>query len=330
MSCGSSMSPRGRSASRPTRGRCSAAPRSACRRRSVRAASAVARAARGSAVGYATDTAVELASFALSGRLFTAELRAGTARELRVPGPVIDPRPSPDGRLVAYVRGGALRVVGTSGGRRPGARGAGVRCGLGTSPMDWPSWSGRGDGAFARFLVVSGRGPAAGRAGRRRARAALVDFRSRTTGTRSATGRLPGRRNGQCRHKALRGGPRRGAGTEVVWDRARYRVPGACALVSGRRATDSGAGAGPAQSAVLAVDPDTGATRMVHADEDRQWLDLFPACRAGARRDSSSGSPTRAGRGSWPSVNARSRDRRWSARGAGRLGRRRPDRGVGR
>ncbi|PZG72302.1 S9 family peptidase, partial [Streptomyces sp. NTH33] len=39
-------------------------------------------------VGYATDTAVELASFALSGRLFTAELRAGTARELPVPGPV--------------------------------------------------------------------------------------------------------------------------------------------------------------------------------------------------------------------------------------------------
>lgn len=66
-------------------------------------------------VGYATDTAVELASFALSGRLFTAELRAGTARELRVPGPVIDPRPSPDGRLVAYVRGGALRVVGAEG-----------------------------------------------------------------------------------------------------------------------------------------------------------------------------------------------------------------------
>src|SRR5690606_2754668 len=53
-------------------------------------------------VGYATDAAVELASFALSGRLFTAELRAGTTRELPVPGPVIDPRPSPDGRHVAY------------------------------------------------------------------------------------------------------------------------------------------------------------------------------------------------------------------------------------
>src|SRR5690242_15236477 len=66
-------------------------------------------------VGYATDEAVELASFALSGRLFTAELRAGTAREISVPGPVIDPRPSPDGRLVAYVAGGALRVVGAEG-----------------------------------------------------------------------------------------------------------------------------------------------------------------------------------------------------------------------
>ncbi|GAA3219971.1 hypothetical protein GCM10020256_25520 [Streptomyces thermocoprophilus] len=67
-------------------------------------------------VGYATDAAVELASFALSGRLFTAELRAGTARELPVAGPVVDPRPSPDGRHVAYVARGALRVVGAEGG----------------------------------------------------------------------------------------------------------------------------------------------------------------------------------------------------------------------
>ncbi|MEU6483141.1 prolyl oligopeptidase family serine peptidase [Streptomyces sp. NPDC046887] len=70
----------------------------------------------GGIVGYAVDGAVELAAFTLSGRLFTAELRAGTARELAVPGPVIDPRPSPDGRLVAYTAGGALRVVGADGG----------------------------------------------------------------------------------------------------------------------------------------------------------------------------------------------------------------------
>lgn len=69
----------------------------------------------GGVVAYAVDGAVELAVFALSGRLFAAELRAGTARELPVPGPVIDPRPSPDGRLVAYVAEGALRVVAADG-----------------------------------------------------------------------------------------------------------------------------------------------------------------------------------------------------------------------
>src|SRR4051812_45520482 len=37
-------------------------------------------------VGYATDASVELAAFALYGRLFTAELRAGTTSELPVPG----------------------------------------------------------------------------------------------------------------------------------------------------------------------------------------------------------------------------------------------------
>ncbi len=55
--------------------------------------------------------AVELAAFALSGRLFVAELRAGTTRELSPAaghGPVVDPRPSPDGRHVAYAAGGAL------------------------------------------------------------------------------------------------------------------------------------------------------------------------------------------------------------------------------
>jgi dipeptidyl-peptidase 4 len=66
-------------------------------------------------VGYAVDSAVELAAFALSGRLFTAELRAGTTRELNVPGPVVDPRPSPDGRLVAYVADCALRVAAADG-----------------------------------------------------------------------------------------------------------------------------------------------------------------------------------------------------------------------
>lgn len=64
----------------------------------------------GGVVGYATDSAVEKAVFALSGELHLAELKAGTVRSLVTPGSVIDPRLSPDGGQVAYVTGGALRV----------------------------------------------------------------------------------------------------------------------------------------------------------------------------------------------------------------------------
>ena len=68
-------------------------------------------------VGYATDGDVTLAAFALSGRLFTAGLLpGGTARELPAVGPVLDPRPSPDGGHIAYATtGGELRVVAADG-----------------------------------------------------------------------------------------------------------------------------------------------------------------------------------------------------------------------
>ncbi len=51
--------------------------------------------------------------FALSSRLFVADLVAGGARELPAAGPVIDPRLSPDGTQVAYVANGGLHVVST-------------------------------------------------------------------------------------------------------------------------------------------------------------------------------------------------------------------------
>jgi dipeptidyl-peptidase 4 len=62
---------------------------------------------------YATDCDVRVGAFAVDGRLFVVDLRdeRDQPRELAVAGPVIDPRPSPDGRHVAYVAGGALRVV---------------------------------------------------------------------------------------------------------------------------------------------------------------------------------------------------------------------------
>ncbi|MEU9285245.1 prolyl oligopeptidase family serine peptidase [Streptomyces sp. NPDC048275] len=227
-------------------------------------------------VGYATDTAVELASFALSGRLFTAELRAGTAREIRVPGPVIDPRPSPDGRLVAYVRGGALRVVGAEGEDdrvlaepEPAAGPATVSYGLaefiaaeemGRSRGFW--WSPEGD----RLLV---------------ARVDDTPVRRWWISDPSQPERAPqqvaypvaGTDNADVRLFVI---TLDGVRTEVAWDRARYpylahvhwSAAGAPLILVQARDQRS--------QLFLAVDPDTGTTRMVHADEDPQWLDLFP------------------------------------------------------
>ncbi|MFJ9962179.1 S9 family peptidase [Streptomyces avermitilis] len=227
-------------------------------------------------VAYATDTALELASFALSGRLFTAELRAGTARELRVPGPVIDPRPAPDGRHIAYVAGGALRVVGAEGeGDRalaepePAADAATVSYGLaefiaaeemGRSRGFW--WSPDSD----RLLV---------------ARVDDAPVRRWWISDPAHPEREPqrvaypaaGTDNADVRLFVI---GLDGARTEVVWDRARYpylahvhwSAAGApLILVQARNQLSQ---------LFLAVDPDSGTTRMVHADEDRQWLDLFP------------------------------------------------------
>ena len=67
-------------------------------------------------VGYACDNSATLAAFSLSGRLFVKALVDDSpVRELLTPGGVIDPRPNPAGTHIAYVSGGALRVIAADG-----------------------------------------------------------------------------------------------------------------------------------------------------------------------------------------------------------------------
>jgi dipeptidyl-peptidase 4 len=86
-------------------------------------------------VAFAADPLLRTVAFTIGGRLFTAALDrsephhpAGAAgqeaagplpqpglRELAAAGPVLDPRPDPTGRRVAYVAGGVLHVVGLDG-----------------------------------------------------------------------------------------------------------------------------------------------------------------------------------------------------------------------
>jgi dipeptidyl-peptidase-4 len=223
-------------------------------------------------VGYATDAAVEMASFALSGRLFVAELRAGTVRGLRVPGPVIDPRPSPDGRYVGYVAQGALRVVEAEGGDDRALTEEGpenVTHGLaefiaaeemGRSRGFW--WSPESD----RLLVARVDDTPVRRWW-------ISDPAQPERDPRRVAYPVAGTANADVRLFVI---DLSGARTEVVWDRARFpylahvhwSAAGAPLILVQARDQHS--------QLFLAVDPDSGATRMVHADEDPHWLDLFP------------------------------------------------------
>ncbi|MFC8533827.1 prolyl oligopeptidase family serine peptidase [Streptomyces sp. NPDC057249] len=229
-------------------------------------------------VGYALDGSAELAAFALSGKVYVAGLGAGGARALPVPGPVIDPRPSPDGRHVAYVSKGALRVVGVDGEAdralaepEDGHVTYGLAEFIAAEEMSrnrgfW--WSPESD----RLLV------------------ARVDD-SPVRRWWIADPAHPERKPAEVAYPAA-GTPNAVVGlnvvdldgkrTEVVWDRARFpylaRVHwssyGAPLLLVQARDQQS--------QLYLAVDPETGATRTVHADEDEVWLELFPGVPAWA------------------------------------------------
>jgi dipeptidyl-peptidase 4 len=70
----------------------------------------------GGIVTYATDADLAVAVFPWSGRVWAADLTRAdedpsAPHELAVPGPVLDPRPDPSGKRLAYVRAGALHVA---------------------------------------------------------------------------------------------------------------------------------------------------------------------------------------------------------------------------
>jgi dipeptidyl-peptidase-4 len=66
--------------------------------------------------GYATDASGRLAAFAAAGELWLVRTSTGEVRRLPAVGPVAEPVPDPTGRRVAYLSGGALRVIDVDGG----------------------------------------------------------------------------------------------------------------------------------------------------------------------------------------------------------------------
>lgn len=225
----------------------------------------------GGIVAYATDRDVRAAAFALSSRLWLADLDRPEVRELPVVGAVLDPRPDPTGRWVAYAADGGLHVVGCDGGgartlARPDKEHVawGVAEFVAAEEMGrlrgyW--WSPAGDALLAarvdeepvaRWFIADPARPSR----------PPVEVRYPVAGGADAEVTL---------HVVRLDGGR----ADVSWDRSAYPY-----LV---RARWSPAGAvlqvmsrDQRRARVLALDPATGATAVLAEQSDPDWVDAVP------------------------------------------------------
>ncbi|MBY8882336.1 S9 family peptidase [Actinacidiphila acidipaludis] len=222
----------------------------------------------------AYDATADLATvvFAVDGALWCLEPRRGAApRPVATAGPVVDPRLAPDGRHVAYVTGGALHVAALDGGDGrllAAPESADVTYGLAEHVAAESMGRHRG-----HWWAPDGR----------RLLAARVD----TTGVRRwwiADPSDPSRPPREVAYPAAGTDNAEvslsvfgldGTTTPIAWDRAAYEYLAAVAwdahgpLLS-VQSRDQGT------LRVLAADPATGATRLLHEQRDPAWVELIP------------------------------------------------------
>ncbi|UNO38728.1 prolyl oligopeptidase family serine peptidase [Streptomyces sp. MST-110588] len=255
-------------------------------------------------VAYAADRAARVVAFALSGALWVVRTdegdeggRGGEGAPFLVPtaGPVVDPRPSPDGRYIAYVTGGSLHVVeldgdGDGGGAAGEAGGPGADRRLAAAEGPDVTYG------LAEYTAAESMGRLRGywwSPDSRRLLVARVD----TSGVqrryisdparpeqppRAIRYPAAGTANAQVSLWLLSLGGNDGAnegeplrGLEVAWDREAFEY-----LVSA-----SWDAHGPLVSVqsrdqrtlrTLAVDPLTGASRTLHERTDPAWVEIVP------------------------------------------------------
>jgi len=225
-------------------------------------------------VAFATDGACSVASFALAGVVYLADLRDGGVRELDTLTPAADPRPDAAGTHVAYVSDGALRVheiaTGVDRALAHPEGGDGISFGLAEfiaaeemnrsrgywwAPDGAAILAARVDEAPVQFWHIADPAnpaipPRAVRypsAGTPNADVSLIIV--------TLAGKL----------------------TEVQWDSAALPY-----LVTASWAAETGhpllvvASRDQRDMRILAVDPATGGTRQVRADTDPAWVDIVP------------------------------------------------------
>jgi dipeptidyl-peptidase-4 len=225
----------------------------------------------GGIVAFAGDLDLTVASFALAGRLFVADLAGGGGvRELPAAGGVLDPRVDPAGSRVAWVADRALHVAGLDGTR------SSRLVGEDDPEVTW---------GLAEFLAAEelgrGRGFWWSPDGRR-----LAVARADTTPVRRF--HLTDPANPAIEPVAL---PYPAAGTanadvglhvldldggrvEVAWDRAAFPYLAAVGWDPGGPLTLLVQSRDQTATRVLAADPGTGATTELAAQHDPAWVEL--------------------------------------------------------
>jgi dipeptidyl-peptidase-4 len=219
---------------------------------------------------YATDREVRRAVFAMSGRLFLADLPEAITRELSVPGPVDDPRLDPSGQRIAYVTGGALHVREIEGG-------GSVLASDDESDVTW---------GLAEFVAAEemsrrrghwwspdGSTLAAARVDERNVNVWYIADQTDPAAPPRAV-RYPQAGTEDAIVTLHLFDVASGVRTEVTWDAATFPYLGRFHWSEGGAPLLVVVSRDQRRTQLLEVDPATGGTTLVSEDEDPEWVDL--------------------------------------------------------
>jgi dipeptidyl-peptidase-4 len=228
----------------------------------------------GGIVAFAADLDLTVASFALAGRLFVADLRdPGGVRELAAGDGVLDPRVDPSGARVAWVADRALHVA-----ELDGAGGGGPRRLAGEDDPE-VTWglaefvaAEEMDRARGFWWAPDGRRLAVARVGLHPVRRYhLTDPANPAVAPVTLPYPAAGTANAEVRLAVVGLDGRR---VEVGWDRAAYPYLASVHWEAGGPLTLLVQTRDQTATLVLAADPDTGATTELAAQHDPVWVDL--------------------------------------------------------
>jgi dipeptidyl-peptidase 4 len=233
-----------------------------------------AREAAGGIVAYAADPELRVASFALGGRVFVADLIEGGARALPATDGAFDPRIDPTGARVAYVADRSLRVVTLDGADRVVAEEDDPNISWGSAEFVAAEEMDRSRGFWwapdgARLIAARVDTSPVGRWH-------LADPANPATPARELAYPAAGTANADVSLAIFDVGATQGRRVDVQWDRGAFPYLVRVVWTEGSPPTLLVQSRDQRTQAVLVVEPKTGATEVLEDLRDDQWVEIVP------------------------------------------------------